>query len=171
MTYFLQPILEALRITEDPEERDRLLRLIAVNVGDDIALATLVGELPAQSEFYPEARPQNLTTTSAIDDFLDTFAPSVKGGDTGTLDRIAPAVDYATLLMKEAQGVMADPSAPRTLPEAPRSAEECIKNRDYARALEIIQSESLKNPEKSIYFADQIRFLRKLLLIEAASQR
>lgn len=39
-----------------------------------------------------------------------------------------------------------------------------IKQRKYARALEIIKSISLKNPEKNIYFADQIRFLKKLII-------
>ena len=41
-----------------------------------------------------------------------------------------------------------------------------IKQRKYSKALEIISSISLKYPEKSIYFADQIRFLRKLILNE-----
>ena len=34
----------------------------------------------------------------------------------------------------------------------------------YSQALEIIENISLNFPEKSIYFADQIRFLRKLVL-------
>lgn len=38
-----------------------------------------------------------------------------------------------------------------------------IKQRKYGRALEIINNLSLKYPEKSVYFADQIRFLRKLV--------
>lgn len=41
-----------------------------------------------------------------------------------------------------------------------------IKNRNYSKALEIISELSLNNPEKSVYFADQIRFLRKLILIQ-----
>ena len=41
-----------------------------------------------------------------------------------------------------------------------------IKQRKYSKALEIIKSISLKFPEKSIYFADQIRFLRKLVKTE-----
>ena len=39
-----------------------------------------------------------------------------------------------------------------------------IKQRKYSRALEIIRSLYLKYPEKNIYFADQIRFLEKLII-------
>lgn len=38
-----------------------------------------------------------------------------------------------------------------------------IKQKKYERALEIIRSLYLNYPEKSIYFADQIRFLEKLI--------
>ncbi len=38
-----------------------------------------------------------------------------------------------------------------------------IKQRRYERAYEIISNLSLKFPEKSIYFADQMRFLQKLI--------
>lgn len=41
-----------------------------------------------------------------------------------------------------------------------------IKNGNYSRALKIISELSLKNPEKSVYFADQIRFLKKLIINE-----
>lgn len=41
-----------------------------------------------------------------------------------------------------------------------------IKQRRYERALEIISKLSLNNPEKSVYFADQIRFLQKLVYNE-----
>lgn len=39
-----------------------------------------------------------------------------------------------------------------------------IKQRRYSKALEIIRKLSLKYPEKNIYFADQIRFLEKLIV-------
>ena len=39
-----------------------------------------------------------------------------------------------------------------------------IKQRKYSRALEIIRSLYLKYPEKNVYFADQIRFLEKLII-------
>ena len=41
-----------------------------------------------------------------------------------------------------------------------------ISRHKYSQALEIIERLSLKYPEKSIYFADQIRFLKKLVLNE-----
>lgn len=39
-----------------------------------------------------------------------------------------------------------------------------IKQGRYSKALEIIQRLSLDNPKKSVYFADQIRFLQKLII-------
>lgn len=39
-----------------------------------------------------------------------------------------------------------------------------IRRRRYDKAFEIIHNLSLKNPKKSVYFADQLRFLRKLML-------
>ena len=39
-----------------------------------------------------------------------------------------------------------------------------IKQKRYEKALEIIKALSLKYPEKNIYFADQIRFLEKLII-------
>ncbi|MCD8041667.1 MAG: hypothetical protein LUH10_01250 [Tannerellaceae bacterium] len=39
-----------------------------------------------------------------------------------------------------------------------------VKQRRYEKALQIIQKLSLKYPEKNIYFADQIRFLEKLII-------
>ncbi|MCQ2288413.1 MAG: hypothetical protein MJZ74_04885 [Muribaculaceae bacterium] len=45
-------------------------------------------------------------------------------------------------------------------------AKSYISKRKYAQALEILENINLRFPEKSIYFADQIRYLRKLVLNE-----
>ena len=46
-----------------------------------------------------------------------------------------------------------------------------IARHKYSQALEIIKGLSLKYPEKSIYFADQIRFLTKLVLNETLKDK
>ena len=46
-----------------------------------------------------------------------------------------------------------------------------IARHKYSQALEIIKGLSLKYPEKSIYFADQIRFLAKLVLNETLNDK
>ena len=46
-----------------------------------------------------------------------------------------------------------------------------ISRHKYSQALEIIKRLSLKYPEKSIYFADQIRFLTKLVLNETLNDK
>ena len=46
-----------------------------------------------------------------------------------------------------------------------------IAQHKYSQALEIIKELSLKFPEKSIYFADQIRFLAKLVLNETLNDK
>lgn len=57
---------------------------------------------------------------------------------------------------------------PASVPPAPALSETLasmmIKNGNYTKALEIISQLSLDMPKKSIYFADQIRFLRKLIV-------
>jgi len=46
-----------------------------------------------------------------------------------------------------------------------------IKQHRYDKAYEIISQLSLNYPEKSIYFADQLRFLKKIMLIESYKKR
>ena len=46
-----------------------------------------------------------------------------------------------------------------------------IKQHNYTGAYEIISSLNLKYPEKNIYFADQLRFLKKLIINQEAIER
>ncbi len=115
--------------------------------------------------------------------------------ETPVIPVAPPAVDYASMLeqMPPEEGLEIDPAdatlgvidaflgqqpAPRVRPkkelkevEKPSLTEGfakiMIKNGNYSRALEIITEISLNNPEKSIYFADQIRFLKKVISLES----
>jgi hypothetical protein len=43
------------------------------------------------------------------------------------------------------------------------NAKKLIKERKYSEAIEILKGLNLNNPKKSVYFADQIRFLEKVI--------
>lgn len=194
--YFIFPMLEQLRRTSDPEEQMMLKRRIAVNMGDIGTLRVLFGEDPEEfTAFYPDMTKPDLSTEDTIDTFIDRFGKAESlAGDT--LLPAAPAIDYAaTILESETEnGYSSSPSddtsslidsfldanpAPGAKPtgENAKPAQDAslseslafamIKNRNYSKALQIISELSLIYPEKSIYFADQIRFLRKLILIES----
>ncbi|MDR1344418.1 MAG: hypothetical protein LBJ39_03600 [Tannerellaceae bacterium] len=57
-----------------------------------------------------------------------------------------------------------DPKSPNDSYFTETLARIYIKQKRYEKALEIIRNLSLKYPEKNIYFADQIRFLEKLII-------
>lgn len=117
---------------------------IAVPVAPAIDYASSMLEQPADND-GSEMTPAGDETLGVIDSFLEKTPPP----------RIRPRKEA-----KEEE----KPSLTESF------AKIMIKNGNYRRALEIITEISLNNPEKSIYFADQIRFLRKLVLIESQKQ-
>ena len=187
--YYIVPDIEALATATDPEELRRHRRRIAANIGDSDALRGILGDATCDfHDFYGEMETPTLSTEDTIDSFLDKF-----GGEKEEI--AAPAADYAAQLEAEMERsgmemqVPADSTSgaidaflssnppqrikPKKEPkeeEMPSLSESfakiLIKNGNYSRALEIITQISLNNPEKSIYFADQIRFLKKVILIQ-----
>lgn len=217
-TYFINPAIDALPAATG-EERTRLIRLLAANIGDEAALRTIIGIDPEEfAAFYPDMKPRELSTDDTIDGFISRFSSEAAAG-TPEVDRLiaAPAVDYALLMEEddadapadapedstsdlissflaavppktpsarrrkpgpdapapapqvEAESEARDPETPREeAPEADPELSEAlfrlmVRNRNYRKALEIINELSLNNPKKSIYFAYQIRFLEKLI--------
>jgi len=113
-------------------------------IGTDYASASAdTHEIPVAAEDYTfeqsdaDGQLPDDSTTSAIDSFLTAMSPKKSA------------------------------SSPQERTETELDARNCIKNHDYQKALEIIMRLRLNNREKSIYFADQIRFLRKLILNQA----
>lgn len=98
---------------------------------------------------------------------LEQELPDVGASDVADADATLGAID-AFLSGNPPQRIR--PKKEAKEPEMPSLTESfakiLIKNGNYSRALEIITQISLNNPEKSIYFADQIRFLKKVLLIQ-----
>ena len=134
------------------EERQRIMRKVAVNIGDLPSLRILLGIDPEEYvSFYPDMTTHTPDTFDTIDTFIEKFGTKETSPAVAAIEESRP---------KPPQG--------RTLME---KADFLIRNRRYAEALEIITSLSLNNPEKSIYFAHQIRFLRKLILNEEAKNK
>ena len=70
-----------------------------------------------------------------------------------------------------AQDIIEDPTENDDSMLSESLAQMYIAQNKYSQALEIIKQLSLKYPEKSIYFADQIRFLTKLVLNETLNNK
>lgn len=85
------------------------------------------------------------------------------GNETGELQQLA-------LKLKQArENLQAEPVVPivQKNNEQPLLQQDeiknCIKEERYADAIEILRQLNLNNPKKSAYFADQIRFLQKVM--------
>lgn len=134
--YYIYPDVMALRSGSlDEEEKKRVVRKIAANVGDPASLRIILGIDPEEyAAFYPDMTVETPSTFDTIDTFLDKFAP----------DSIPdpPGID--------------DPE---------KTAYSLIKEKKYEEALEILIDLDLNNPGKNIYFAHQIRFLQKLIAL------
>ena len=178
--YFIHPIIVELAREADPQKRKRLKKLLAVNISSQEALKRVLGiDAVDMSEFYPDMQAKHPTTEATIDGFLDRFGN--KGPETvDTLLEQNGVSDY--FATRGTEGYVPDidtePDEAETQPMESESdevhgdlttgfAKILIKNGNYTKALEIIREINLKNPEKSIYFADQIRFIKKLMLNEA----
>ena len=177
----------ALLLQGDAEDGTAAKARIAAGLGDRDALFRLLGkDGDVFDNFYPDPRHTAPSTEDTIDAFLGKFShgdPSreakaaeqaifnpapddylsslaAEQSEPAPAEDIAPAAEDAP--KTEPQQTAAEPPAPASLSES--FARVMIKNRTYSKALEIIQAISLNNPEKSAYFADQIRFLKKLII-------
>ena len=122
----------------------------------------LDGQMPAEVTAYrlEELIPADPTAagTDSSFDLIDAFLE--KSPEEKALAPIAPTAD--TPLPPSTPETEEEPAEEEFLTES--LAKIYIKQRRYAKALEIIRKLSLKYPEKNIYFADQIRFLEKLII-------
>ncbi len=198
--YYIIPDIKALAAERDPECIRLHRRRIAANIGDPDALRAILGDATEDfQDFYGTSALPSLSTADTIDSFLERFGTGegeAREEEESLVPVAPPAIDYASILEKEAEesGELADipadstlgaidaflsqQPAPRIKPKKEPKEDEkpsltesfakiMIKNGNYKRALEIITEISLNNPEKSIYFADQIRFLKKVISLES----
>lgn len=195
--YFAYEALKNIPTAASPQERDKLRRIVAVNVGDPDVLCEILGlNTESLADFYPDSLPPNLSTLDTIDCFISKYgnensapaeplyaesSPVTPLSDEAVIESIgrdlpaqaAPADDPTFSAIDAFLKAVPAPQPKRPKKITPKEenpnltesfAKILIKNQNYTKALQIIQELNLNNPEKSVYFADQIRFLKKLII-------
>lgn len=140
-----------------PEEEELLNRLI-FNPTPDYS-QVLAKEEEASAPLPSEAEP------GSDDDRINRFIIS---------SRLEKAPTETPAALPHAAALPPQPSEKHTpAPDSSLSeslARIFIKQRQFQRAYEIIEQLNLNFPEKSVYFADQLRFLRKLIAHQKISK-
>lgn len=155
----------------DSREEALLEKLIFNPVPDDYA-ALLARESGTPEKSVPDQAPAPGDTRGAAQDrLLDAFL------ETASSEPSSPEPPAEGPVQAESRAAQPDGSRhhpdSRTAPVPPPStslseslAQVYIRRGRYDKAFDIIHALSLNNPKKSVYFADQLRFLQKLMLNE-----
>lgn len=134
----------------DPKEAALIERLIFNPVADYSQVLAKEAEAEGSTNDHTPDSQDRL-----MDAFLDKFTPAETAD---TPEQPAPPAEIPA----PRRHSMPKPKPDSLLSES--LARIYIRQRRYEKAFEIISGLSLNYPEKSIYFADQLRFLQKLIL-------
>ena len=146
--YYIIPDIEEYRkLDPESEEAKILSRRIAANIGDHEVLRRVLGkDTPEVADYYPDLQHNTPSTLDTIDSFLDKF-----GGNISS-DGYLPGNDDIKEVVEEKE-------------ELPDTFQDMVKKGLFEEAIQLIERQNLNNPQKSIYFAHQISFLKKLMAI------
>ncbi|MCH5226942.1 MAG: hypothetical protein J1F16_03880 [Muribaculaceae bacterium] len=163
--YYIVPQVEAYRrLDPTSEEAVRLSRIIAANMGDYASLRLVLGiDPPEFARYYPDMEVTTPSTMDTIDAFLDKFGSNAHPA-AGYMPEFSPSEFSSPETIQEVEALI--PQEESREESTTTGLSTLLKQRRYKEALEFIESQNLNNPQKSIYFAHQIRFLKKLISIE-----
>lgn len=145
--YYLPPLIKEYKSLDRNSAQAKKLRLkIAVNIGDKEVLRKILGVTPEKLSGKKQTKSNMDTIDSFLNKFGSNLAPSGYIPEEPDLKSPKPKI----------KSTAANDSELKKL----------IKSHAYEEALKLIEAQNLINPQKSIYFAHQIRFLKKLIAIE-----
>ena len=125
-------------------------------------------EAPAET---PAAAALNTLSSPAVSSAQAAAQPSAAKPSAPPLNTLSSLNSLNSLSAPSAPSAPSAQTRPKASSLSVSLAALMIKNGNYPKALEIINELNLANPEKSIIFADQIRFLRKLIKIQEHQNR
>ncbi len=153
---------------EEEPTIDRTLALI------DAFLATVPEEITGQTDLdYSTDYTTYLLHEQMESDIPEEEGPKLRGHELidGFIERSENTPSLRMKPLEEAEAIVDERSGENTVEEEEDDscftetlAKIYIKQKRYSKALEIIKKLSLKYPKKNAYFADQIRFLEKLII-------
>ena len=162
-------------------DREQLFRLIE---GESPVIAP---QHVVEAEVEEPVQPVEDRTLVLINHFLQTLPSDEK---VTPLQQLDYSTDYAAYMLAEETPQASQPStslevsdtpaedaSPASVPEdlddsyfTETLAKIYIRQQRYEKALEIIRKLNLNYPKKSAYFADQIRFLEKLIINDKSNK-
>ena len=178
--YFISPLLTELKQASAPKEIEKIKMSIAANIGNREVLERLIGNnLLDIDDFYPQKAAEEMTTETTINTFIEKFSKprKKKQAATDTVPENEAPSDYFRYMAEEENSPAPTPRAPHTPDRKParqytmEDVKNLVKNGEYERALEIMNMFYLNNPKKSVYFADQIRFIKKMMVNEELKRK
>lgn len=179
--YYIVPDVEEYRkLDPSSPEAKKLSRRIAANIGDLPTLRLILGiDPPEFAKFYPDMENNTPTTLDTIDSFLDKFGSNIPA--TGYFLQ-EEEMEVEPLKGRDANISDVDPNEfheregdfehrieenhEKVIEDNEIDLKFLLKNHRYEEAIKIIEGQNLNNPQKSIYFAHQIRFLKKLIALD-----
>ena len=130
-------------------------------------------EIKTSSELTETATSQEDSSFDTINAFLDKFAKNIPPMGYVPEDSTTPPEETKEEALTESE--VKTTENPITDPAESIKAENILKNliklKRYQEALEFIKTQNLNNPKKSIYFAHQMRFIKKLMALENFKDR
>lgn len=152
--YYIVPDVEKYKnLPSNSEEAKQLALKISVNIGDPEVLKRILGERVENQGNSEVSAPKSFDTITA---FLDKFGTDV------------PAAGYMQTAIQEDVDVPSDNTSQAVVTAGHReeTLAELMKAHKYEEALKFIEHKNLNNTQKNIYFAHQMRFIKKLIALE-----
>ena len=154
-------------ISTNPEDAiDQFLNTFASEKEIDTLSNVIFNPTPDYADILAAQHDDTPGTTDKEDELIDSFIAHSRKQEKEAIASSPQAKHH--LEKEDVEQVAHDSVEESTQNDSSMLSESLAKmyiaRHKYSKALEIIESINLNFPEKSIYFADQIRFLRKIVL-------